>query len=67
VVAAVDLEQGLTEPERVERWRRHVLIEAGYDRASAGRLAIDPTVDLHAAVQLLREGCCPRLAVQILL
>jgi hypothetical protein len=56
-----------TELERVERWRRQVLIESGYDRKSARTLAICADVDLHVAVQLLRAGCPARVAVRILL
>ena len=56
-----------SEQERVERWRRTELIRAGYDRKSATTLAICADVDLRAAVQLLRAGCDPVLAVSILL
>jgi hypothetical protein len=56
-----------TDAERVERWRRRVLREAGYDRESAQVLAICADVDLHQAVMLLRSGCCQKLALEILL
>lgn len=64
---AVDADAGLTELERIERWRRRCLIEAGYDRQTAARIAIAVDVDLHEAVRLLRDGCCVRLAAEILL
>lgn len=56
-----------TDAERVERWRRRVLREAGYDRESAQVLAICADVDLHRAVTLLQAGCPQRVALEILL
>ena len=57
----------ITERERVEAWRLHVLIENGYPAATAERLAAAVHVDLHKAVMLLTAGCTPELAVAILL
>jgi hypothetical protein len=60
------------EPERderakVESWRLHVLIEAGYPLPLAERLAQSPS-DLHEAVRLVASrGCSPEVAAQILL
>ena len=55
------------ERERVESWRLHVLIEAGYPLPLAERLA-GSEADLHEAVDLIaRRGCAPDLASSILL
>jgi hypothetical protein len=57
----------LTEIERIERWRADELIRVGYDAEQAMALAVRHDIDLHAAAQLLRSGCPPDLALQILL
>ncbi len=54
------------EPGRVESWRLHVLLEAGYPVHLAERLAVTE-VDLHFAVEILRQGCEPVTAAEILL
>ena len=54
------------EQGKVEGWRLHVLIEAGYPLHLAERLAATE-VDLHRAVELLRQGCEPTTAAEILL
>jgi coenzyme F420-reducing hydrogenase gamma subunit len=54
------------EAEKVVRWRREQLIAAGYDAKSAARLAKRLEVDLHAAVDLVANGCPPATAVRIL-
>ena len=54
------------EQAKVESWRLHVLIEAGYPPALAERLAVSPA-DLHVCVDLVREGCEPVVAAEILL
>lgn len=51
---------------KVENWRLHVLIEAGYPVEVAGELA-HSNVDLHKAVELVRSGCDASLAATILL
>jgi hypothetical protein len=56
-----------TEQERIERWRCEELDRAGYPLDLAGKLASEPAVDLHFAVDLLNRGCKPDLAAQILL
>jgi len=55
-----------TERAKVESWRLHVLIEAGYPLALAERLAASEA-DLHTAVDLLAVGCTPETATEILL
>ena len=56
-----------SEQERIERWRTHELERAGYEPAAASLLAGRNDVDLHYAIDLLRNGCNPELALQILL
>ncbi len=55
-----------TELERVERWRAQELERAGYDGEDALELASRLDIDLHDAVGLVKRGCPPELAVQIL-
>jgi len=54
------------ESSKVESWRLHVLMEAGYPLPLAERLA-GSEADLHRAVELLGQGCEPETAVEILL
>jgi hypothetical protein len=54
------------ERAKVESWRLHVLIEAGYPLPLAERLA-GSQADLHQAVELVRAGCPPKVAAEILL
>lgn len=56
-----------TELQRICRWRREELERAGYDREYADLLAGSLDVDLHEAVDLLRQGCGQSTAVLILL
>ena len=58
-MAAADLEVRETEIERIER--------AGYTARDAQKLAQRHDVDLHRAVDLIRHGCSPDLALAILL
>jgi hypothetical protein len=51
---------------KVETWRLHVLMEAGYPVPLAERIA-HSTADLHQAVALVSSGCAPELATEILL
>jgi hypothetical protein len=55
------------EPERIIRWRVERLVAAGYDGEAALLIAIDLTIDLHDAVDLVRAGCAPETALRILL
>lgn len=54
------------ERAKVESWRLHILIEAGYPLPLAERLA-GSEADLHRAVGLIRQGCLPATAAEILL
>ena len=56
-----------SERAKVESWRLHVLMEAGYPLPLAERVA-QSNVDLHDAVSLVTErGCSPEVAARILL
>jgi len=55
-----------TEREKVESWRLHVLIEAGYPTEIAARIAASEA-DLHQAVELVASGCAHSTAAEILL
>jgi len=63
VVQELDVE---SERAKVESWRLHILIEAGYPLPLAERLA-GSNADLHTAVQLIDRGCRPETAAEILL
>ena len=54
------------ESSKVESWRLHVLIEAGYPLPLAERIA-GSDADLHRAVDLVGAGCTPETAAEILL
>jgi len=56
-----------TEQERIVRWRAEELERAGYEPTAASLLAARNDVDLHYAIDLLRNGCAADLALQILL
>lgn len=61
------LETPHDERGKVESWRLHVLIEAGYPLPLAERIA-QSGADLHEAVELVAsKGCTPEVAAQILL
>ena len=59
-------EPEVSERSKVESWRLHVLIEAGYPLPLAERLAVSEA-DLHLAVQLVADGCTHATAAEILL
>ena len=50
-----------------QRWRAAELERAGPEASAASLLATRMDVDLHFAIDLLRNGCAPELALQILL
>jgi hypothetical protein len=60
------IRDGHSEQAKVESWRLHVLIEAGYPLPLAEKLAASEA-DLHEAVALLGRGCSPVTAAEILL
>jgi hypothetical protein len=59
-------EPDTSERSKVESWRLHVLIEAGYPLGLAERLAASEA-DLHLAVKLVSNGCGHATAAEILL
>jgi hypothetical protein len=54
------------EKAKVESWRLHQLIEAGYPISLAEKLA-HSEADLHHAIEMVRAGCRPETAAEILL
>lgn len=56
-----------TEDERVARWRLEQLTRAGYEETAALVLADIVDIDLHLAVDLVRQGCPSDTALRILL
>ena len=61
-----DVIEQTSERSKVESWRLHVLIEAGYPLPLAERLAVSEA-DLHRATELVTQGCSPETAAEILL
>jgi hypothetical protein len=55
-----------TELDRVERWRTTELMRVGFAGDDAVALAARLEIDLHEAIELVRRGCPPELAVRIL-
>ena len=66
-MTAAELKMPESEQERIERWRLDELRRAGYEPAAAAALAGRLDVDLHYAIDLVRAGCDPGLALRILL
>ncbi len=60
------LEPDIDERSKVESWRLHVLIEAGYPLPLAERVAVSEA-DLHIACEMVDRGCAPETAAEILL
>ena len=61
------IEPDRDERAKVEGWRLHVLIEAGYPLPLAERIA-QSGADLHEAVMLVAQrGCRPEVAAEIVL
>jgi hypothetical protein len=60
------LEPVADERSKVESWRLHVLIEAGYPLPLAERVAVSEA-DLHVACEMVESGCAPETAAEILL
>ncbi|HVS86477.1 MAG TPA: hypothetical protein VHD91_12685 [Gaiellaceae bacterium] len=60
------LEPTTDERSKVESWRLHVLIEAGYPLPLAERLAASEA-DLHTACEIVTQGCAHDTAAEILL
>jgi hypothetical protein len=60
------VERHADERSKVESWRLHVLMEAGYPLHLAERLA-GSEADLHRAVELVEQGCAHETAAEILI
>ena len=56
-----------TEIAQIESWRRERLEAAGFPPDAAAQLAERHDVDLHAAIDLVHQGCPVDIAVRILL
>ncbi len=52
---------------RVLGWRIEQLLAVGFDSDAALVLALDRSVDLHDATELVRRGCPPPTAFRILI
>jgi len=66
-VTAAELQRPKDELETVQTWRVEELVRAGYDESAAKTIAQRYDIDLHRAVDLLRNGCPPDLALNILI
>ena len=47
-------------------WRWSRLLDTGFPRGLAARLARDTRYDLHVLIELVERGCAPELAARIL-
>ncbi len=56
----------IDEAAEVLAWRFDALCRSGFDLDAAAVLAANGEVDLHEAIELVRRGCPPELAVRIL-
>jgi hypothetical protein len=59
----VELESGLDEERRVHEWRAEQLLRLGFSTALARRFA--DIVDWHEVAALMKRGCRPALALEI--
>lgn len=66
-IPTAELDRGTREQQLVDYWRLEQLEAAGWPRAIAFLVALDPGVDLHEACALVRNGCPPLTALEILL
>lgn len=62
----IEVVERQSERAKVESWRLHVLIEAGYPLPLAEKLAASEA-DLHEAVDIVLRGCDAVTAAEILL
>ena len=66
-MTAAEVQTPHNELTQVERWRADELERAGFDARAAATIAARHDIDLHRATDLVRSGCAPELALQILL
>jgi len=57
---------GRQSPPSTLEWRSCRLVDAGFPRGLALRLARDTRYDLHVLIELVERGCAPELAARIL-
>jgi len=66
-----DEPQVVTEAQKIEKWRQEELERAGYPTLYAKRIAARHSgpeyIDLHKALELVKNGADPSLAASILL
>jgi len=53
--------------QAVVNWRRTELLQCGFPRSLADRVAEDERYDLRQLIEFVENGCSPALAVRILL
>ena len=53
-------------PSAPVAWRFRRLVDTGFPRGLAARLARDTRYDLHDLIELVERGCTPALAARIL-
>lgn len=58
--------EAIPESERITRHRLLRLLDGGFDAAAAEELSETVYVDTNEAILLLKKGCSPALAVEIL-
>jgi hypothetical protein len=56
-----------SEERAIVMWRLDQLRRAGFELADARVVATQRDIDLHAALDLVRRGCPPAIALRILL
>ena len=65
----IDHERDIEVPRPVDTspvaWRWSRLLDTGFPRGLAARLARDTRYDLHALIELVERGCPPALAARI--
>ncbi|MGZ4359317.1 MAG: hypothetical protein ACXVY8_00120 [Gaiellaceae bacterium] len=66
-MAAADVKLAESELERIERWRSQALERGGYAPDAAREIAARLDIDLHEAIDLVKAGCPPEIAVRILI
>ena len=57
----------VSEMDKVARWRFDELVRAGFDDDDAIDIAFRLDIDLHAAIELIRNGCSSDTAARIAL
>lgn len=64
-IGAIEVE-AFGETDKVYLWRYDQAVAAGYEVRQAMRIAEDAEIDLEVARKLVRLGCPPSLAFQII-